>query len=75
MMVLHWDPPKKQCDGEEKERARRMVRYLKSIKKTGTQISIDTGICKGTSQRYVNDPPGLPSRMALKKLEAVYGEK
>lgn len=72
---LKWDAPKKQCVGEELERAWRMVRFLKASKKTGLQISKDTGILKGTAQRYVGDPPGLPSRNALKILEETYGQQ
>jgi len=75
MSKIYYDLPNSQCSGEELERAKRMVRHLKAIKKTGAQISRETGICKGTSQRYIGDPPGLPSRRRLKILEDIYGEQ
>ena len=72
---LKWDVCKAQCIGEELERARRMVRFLKASKKTGVQISADTGLLKATAQRFIADPPGTPSRKSLKILESVYGEQ
>jgi hypothetical protein len=50
-----------------------MVRFLKATGRGGKALSIELGLPISTVQKWLGEPPGLPSMARLKLLEEKYG--